>query len=112
MTLGTAAHGALARYIQFPHGTDLPGGEHVELPGRGTTYAAPVDGPPGAPTLVLLHALGGTANLTWFASLAHVRKHYNLVLMDMRWHGRGIEDGGFFRKSDCAFDVVAAGDAS
>jgi pimeloyl-ACP methyl ester carboxylesterase len=110
MNLSTAAHSALRRYMQFPPGTDLPNGQYVDLPGRGTTYAARVDGPPGAPTLFLLHALGCTANLTWFASLGALREQYNLVLMDMRWHGRGIQTGRFFRISDCADDAVALAD--
>jgi pimeloyl-ACP methyl ester carboxylesterase len=58
----------------------------------------------------LCHALGCTANLTWFASIGALREHYNLVLMDMRWHGRGISDGRFFRLSDCADDWVALAD--
>lgn len=110
MNLATAAQGALRRYVQFPPGTDLPNGEYVDLPGRGTTYAARIEGPQGAPTLFLLHALGCTANLTWFASLGALREHYNLVLMDMRWHGRGIQTGRFFRISDCADDAVALAD--
>jgi pimeloyl-ACP methyl ester carboxylesterase len=110
MNLSTAAHSALRRVVQFPPGADLPNADYVELPGRGTTYAARVEGPPGAPTLLLMHALGCTANLTWFASIAALREHYNLVLMDMRWHGRGISNGRFFRLSDCADDWVALAD--
>ena len=110
MNFSSAAHSALRRVVHFPPGADLPNAEYVELPGRGTTYAARVDGPAGAPTLFLLHALGCTANLTWFASIGALREHYNLVLMDMRWHGRGISDGKFFRISDCADDWVALAD--
>lgn len=110
MNLSVAAQSALRRYVSFPHGADLPYGEYVDLPGRGTTYAARIDGPPDAPTLFLLHALGCTANLTWFPSIGALREHYNLVLMDMRWHGRGIQEGRFFRLSDCADDVVALAD--
>jgi 3-oxoadipate enol-lactonase len=110
MKLSMAAHNALSRVVHFPPGVDLPEAEYVELPGRGTTYAARVDGPPGAPTLFLCHALGCTANLTWFASIGALREHYNLVLMDMRWHGRGISNGRFFRLSDCADDFVALAD--
>jgi pimeloyl-ACP methyl ester carboxylesterase len=111
VNLSTAAHSALRRVVHFPGGIDLPEGEYVELPGRGTTYASRIAGPPDAPTLFLLHALGCTANLTWFASLNALRKDYNLVLMDMRWHGRGIKEGRLFRISDCADDAVALADA-
>jgi pimeloyl-ACP methyl ester carboxylesterase len=110
MNLSTAAHSALRRVVHFPPGADLPNGDYIDLPGRGTTYAAQVDGPPGAPTLFLLHALGCTANLTWFASIGALRERYNLVLMDMRWHGRGLSDGRFFRLSDCADDCAALAD--
>jgi 3-oxoadipate enol-lactonase len=110
MKLSMAAHSALRRVVHFPPGADLPNADYIELPGRGTTYAARVEGPQGAPTLFLLHALGCTANLTWFASIGALRERYNLVLMDMRWHGRGISDGRFFRISDCADDWVALAD--
>ena len=110
MNWSTAAHTALRRVVQFPAGTDLPNGEYVDLPGRGTTYASRIDGPPGAPTLFLLHALGCTANLTWFPSIATLRQDYNLVMMDMRWHGRGISGGQFFRLADCADDMAALAD--
>ncbi|MFL6238466.1 MAG: alpha/beta fold hydrolase [Actinomycetes bacterium] len=110
MNLSTAAQSALRRVVHFPRGADLPTFDYVELPGRGRTYAARVDGPQGAPTLFLCHALGCTASLTWFGTIAALREHYNLVLMDMRWHGRGISDGRFFRLSDCADDWVALAD--
>jgi len=110
MNLSSAAHTALRRVVHFPPGADLPTFDYVELPGRGRTYAARVEGPKGAPTLFLCHALGCTASLTWFGTIAALREHYNLVLMDMRWHGRGISDGRFFRISDCADDWVALAD--
>jgi pimeloyl-ACP methyl ester carboxylesterase len=110
MSFSTAAHSALRRVVSFPGGCDLPNGEYVELPGRGTTYASRIEGPPGAPTLFLIHALGCTANLTWFPSLSTLSQNYNLVLMDMRWHGRGIANGRFFRLTDCADDIAALAD--
>ena len=41
----------------------LPHGRRVELPGRGTTFVREIEGPPGAPTLLLLHG--------WIASGGH-----------------------------------------
>ena len=41
----------------------LPRGERVVLPGRGTTFVRRIQGPPGAPTVLLLHgwiASGGS----------------------------------------------------
>jgi len=40
----------------------LPPGREVVLPGRGSTFVREVAGPPGAPTVVLLHGLGATAD--------------------------------------------------
>src|SRR5206468_1976231 len=59
----TLARVALRRTIQLPPSPELPAGYHLEIPGRGTTFVAEVPGPPGAPTLLLLHALACTAYL-------------------------------------------------
>ena len=47
----------------------IPEGYDLELPGRGTTYVTDVPGPPGAPTVLLLHAVGCTGMLTWFPAV-------------------------------------------
>ena len=49
-------------------GPQLPPGRRLELPGRGTTFIRDLEGPPGAPALVLLHGLSATADLNWFPS--------------------------------------------
>jgi 3-oxoadipate enol-lactonase len=86
---------------------DIPAGELVDLPGRGTTYVVDLPGPrPGAPTVLLLHPLGCTGLLGWFPSLAPLNQHYRVVVMDQRWHGRGICTSRF-RLADCADDVAA-----
>ncbi len=46
----------------------LPPGRQIALPGRGTTFMREVDGPDGAPVLVLLHGWSVDADLNWFAS--------------------------------------------
>ena len=99
----------LRRVVHFPPGTDLPYGEYVELPGRGTTYAARIDGPPGARRCSSCTRWDARRTSPGSRPSA-LREHYNLVLMDMRWHGRGISDGRFFRLSDCADDWVALAD--
>jgi pimeloyl-ACP methyl ester carboxylesterase len=83
----------------------------LELPGRGTTFVVDVEGPPGAPTLFLLHGLACTAYLNWFPVLDELRSRYRLVMMDLRGHGRGIRHGRFFRLRDCADDAIAVADA-
>ena len=101
---------ALGRFVQTPKPAHLPTGRMVELPGRGSTFVVDVPGPPGAPTLVLLHALGCTAYLSWFPALAALAQDYRVVAFDQRWHGRGIRSPQF-RFDDCADDVVAVADA-
>ena len=79
----------------------------VTLPGRGETFMVDVEGPtPDAPTIVLLHSLGCTAYLCWFATLAELSRTHRVVTFDQRWHGRGIRSPRF-RLDDCADDVAA-----
>ncbi|MEO6205793.1 MAG: alpha/beta fold hydrolase [Mycobacteriales bacterium] len=101
---------ALGRLLSAPEpAADLPEGQMVDLPGRGRTFVVDVPGPPGAPTLVLLHALGCTGNLSWFPSIPVLAQDYRVVVLDQRWHGRGIRSKTF-RLKDCADDVVALAD--
>jgi 3-oxoadipate enol-lactonase len=82
-------------------------GRVLELPGRGRTFVIDVRGPrPDAPTVVLLHALGCTAHLSWALAIAELAKTHRVVTLDQRWHGRGIRSERF-RFTDCADDVVA-----
>jgi len=79
----------------------------VELPGRGATYVTDTPGAtPGAPTVLLLHAVGCTGLLTWFPSIEALSQRYRVVTMDQRWHGRGIQSERF-TLVDCADDVAA-----
>lgn len=104
------AAAALSRTFQLPS-PELPPGRFVELPGRGTTFAAEIPGPPGAPTVLLLHGLACTGYLNWFPALPELGRRYRVVMLDQRGHGRGIEGWRFFRLRDCAEDVVALADA-
>ena len=89
----------------------VPEGHVVDLPGRGCTFVVDVPGPTkDAPTIVLLHALGCTAYLSWVATLGELSQHYRVVTFDQRWHGRGIRSPRF-RFDDCADDVVGVMDA-
>jgi pimeloyl-ACP methyl ester carboxylesterase len=84
---------------------DLPQGRVIDLPERGSTYVTDTPGPPGAPTLLLLHAVGCTGLLTWFPAIPALSKRYRVVTLDQRWHGQGImsED---FSLYDCADDAA------
>jgi 3-oxoadipate enol-lactonase len=98
------------RWGKTPPAVDLPAGRMVELPGRGSTCVIDRPGPPGAPTLILLHALATTAALSWYPSLDALAEHYRVIAFDQRWHGRGIRSEKF-RFEDCADDVIAVADA-
>lgn len=86
---------------------DLPFGRRVELPGRGTTFVREVAGPPGAPTVVLLHGLSASGGLNWFQAFAPLAEHFHVLAIDHRGHARGLRTRKRFRIADCADDVAA-----
>ena len=88
----------------------LPHGAAMELPGRGTTFVRTMDGPRGAPTVLLLHGWTATADLNWFACYHPLAEHYRVVALDHRGHGRGIRTKKAFRLEDCADDAMAVCD--
>ena len=88
-------------------GPPLPLGERLTLPGRGTTFVRQVQGPPGAPTLLLLHGWMASGGLNWFRVFDTLGEHFHVVAMDMRGHGRGIRNSRRFRLADCADDAAA-----
>ncbi len=89
---------------------DLPPGAAMQLPGRGTTFVRTLDGPPEAPTVVLLHGWTATADLNWFTCYRPLAEHFRVVALDHRGHGRGIRSRKAFRLEDCADDAVAVCD--
>ena len=91
-------------------GLSLPPGGPVELAGRGRTFVRDLAGPPGAPTVVLLHGLLATADLNWSGAYAALGAHFRVVALDHRGHGRGIRPRQRFRLEDCADDVAAVAD--
>lgn len=88
-------------------GPDLPLGRRIELRGRGTTFVREVEGPPGAPTVVLLHGLLASGGLNWFQAFGPLSRHFNVLAPDLRGHGRGVRNRRRFRLADCADDVAA-----
>jgi 3-oxoadipate enol-lactonase len=98
------------RLVALPR-VEIPAGELLDLPGRGSTYIVDLPGPsPRAPSVLLLHPLGCTGLLGWFPSLDALTSRYRVVVMDQRWHGRGICSDRF-RIADCADDAAAVIDA-
>ena len=85
----------------------LPPGRHVLLPGHGRTFVRELEGPPGAPVLVLLHGWTATADLNWFACYAPLAERYRVIALDHRGHGRGIRSCEPFTLERCADDVAA-----
>ena len=85
----------------------LPRGQRIELTGRGTTFARVVDGPVGAPAVVLLHGWIASGGLNWFNAFGPLSQGYRVIAPDLRGHGRGIRSRRRFRLADCADDVAA-----
>ncbi len=84
----------------------IPEGRRIDLPRRGAGWIRTVDGPRGAPTVILLHGLGATGLLNWFPAFGPLSRAYNVVAMDHRGHGRGIKARRPFSLTDCADDVA------
>ncbi len=82
----------------------------LELEGRGRIRVSELEGPEGAPTLMLLHGLGATGPLNWFMAFPELAERYRVVAVDHRGHGYGIPTRRF-RLRDCADDAVAVADA-
>jgi pimeloyl-ACP methyl ester carboxylesterase len=90
-----------------PVAPPLPPGRTIDLPGRGRTFARIAEGPPGAPTLLLLHGWTANADLNWFRCFTPLSRRFNVVAIDHRGHGRGIRTHRPFSLSDCADDAAA-----
>jgi pimeloyl-ACP methyl ester carboxylesterase len=82
-------------------------GRRVVLKRRGTTFVREVEGPPGAPTVVLLHGWMASGGLNWFRVFDTLGEHFHVLAPDLRGHGRGIRSRRRFRITDCADDVAA-----
>lgn len=93
-----------------PSTVQLPPGRVVELPGRGSTFIWEAEGPPGAPTVMLLHGLVASGGLNWFPAFRRLSENFHVVAMDLRGHGRGQRVGIEFRLSDCADDAASLAD--
>lgn len=68
-------------------------------------------GPAGAPTVLLLHGIGMTADLNWGGSFATLRRRFRVVAPDLLGHGRSGGPAPGFRLEDCADDVAELADA-
>ncbi|CAB4874900.1 unannotated protein [freshwater metagenome] len=84
----------------------IPRGSRIVLHKRGTTFVRTIKGPPGAPTVVLLHGWAATGALNWFQAFEPLSEHFRVIAPDLRGHGRGIRSNRRFRLADCATDVA------
>jgi pimeloyl-ACP methyl ester carboxylesterase len=84
----------------------LPHGRRIELPRRGTTFVREIEGPPGAPTLLLLHGWVASGGMNWFRVFEPLGEHFRVVAPDLRGHARGLRTRRIFRLADCADDTA------
>lgn len=97
---------AVRRGVYMPYAR-IPYGEMLDLPGRGATYVTDTPGPEAdSPAILLLHAIGTTGLLSWYPAIGPLSRHFRVVTMDQRWHGRGIQSEEF-SLADCADDAAA-----
>jgi 3-oxoadipate enol-lactonase len=89
----------------------LPEGSRIVLGERGVSFFRRTPGPEGAPTLLLLHGWTASSALNWFACYGPLSRHFDVVAIDHRGHGRGIRSRRRFHLEDCADDAVALLDA-
>lgn len=61
----------------------LPPGRFLWLAGRGRTFVRELEGPPGAPAVVLLHGWTATADLNWHACFAPLAEQLIAVAYSM-----------------------------
>lgn len=86
----------------------LPIVDHaLDLPGHGRLVVRDIEGPPGAPAVLLLHGLGATARLNWGPSFRPLARHFRVLSLDHRGHGSGLRTT-HFRLEECADDAAAA----
>jgi 3-oxoadipate enol-lactonase len=103
----TAERVASARGLRPVPRASTSGSRTVDLPNRGLTYIRDVAGPPGAPVALLLHGWTGTADLNWSSSFDALARHFRVIALDQRGHGRGVRAPGPFTLEACADDAAA-----
>jgi 3-oxoadipate enol-lactonase len=89
-----------------PVGPALPLGTIVRVPDRGDVFVRYAPGPPGAPTVLLLHGWMASADLNWPGTFEALAGRYHVLAMDVRGHGRGIRSTEPFSLEECADDAA------
>jgi 3-oxoadipate enol-lactonase len=88
-------------------GPPLPLGRRIPLPRRGTTFVREIAGPPGAPTLLLLHGWVASGGMNWFQTFEDLGRDFHVLAPDLRGHARGVRSRRIFRLADAADDMAA-----
>ena len=57
--------------------------------------------------MLLLHGWMASGGLNWFRTFDALGKHFRVLAVDMRGHGRGIRSRRRFKLADCADDAAA-----
>jgi len=89
----------------------VPDGSMLDLGDGRDLFVRDSGGPPGAPTLVLLHGWMATADLNYGFTYAALAEEFRVVAFDQRGHGRGLRNGAKFSFARGADDVVDVLDA-
>ncbi len=79
----------------------------VELPGRGRVVVREWPGPANAPVLVLVHGVAVNVDVNWSQVAPTLARHFRVLAIDLRGHGRGLPVAGAFKLEDCADDIAA-----
>lgn len=86
---------------------EVPHGHVLHSAQLAPTWTWEMDGPPGAPTLLLLHGWMATAALNWYASLPYLSRQFRVVAPDLRGHGRQGGGSPPFSLDGCSDDLAA-----
>ena len=65
------------------------------------------EGPPGGPTILLLHGWTASADLNWWAAYGALRDVGHVIAVDHRGHGRGLRSEERFTLEAAADDAAA-----
>src|SRR5258707_13024124 len=77
---------------------------------RGIATHVAIDGPPGAPAILLLHSLGTNLHV-WDAQAEALARGLRVVRFDLRGHGLSESGGAAVTVEDFADDALAVLDA-
>src|SRR5262249_34975991 len=93
-----------------PAARRLKGGEPMKIKANGITINYEVDGPAGAPWLILSNSLATNLSM-WDAQARELKGAYRVLRYDQRGHGATEATGGRYRFALLMADALALMDA-